>query len=163
MPSEDPRDGDPPAAPADGAGASDRETELLLQHRHDVETERITLLERVSKVRSGGLSLAIVLVLAVFLLQRFLYVASTERWTMAALPLLVLVATGLVDVLYYHPQVQAKARRVAFLEARLRESGGPWLIPDDPDQPEEIGRGLVIAYYLVPLVALVALALWRLL
>ena len=146
--------------PGDLRGDEEPTLDTLLQRRTSLAEDQARAFETVSKVRSGALTTAAVIFLAILLLERFLYLAQREQLLLSLLPALVMAGAGTLDLLLYAPRLLEQRAGVRALEEAIARRGGEQLAGPEPSAHTRT-RGVLWAYYLGTVAALLALALAR--
>lgn len=139
---------------AHASGGTAQTWQVLLDAQLRVE-ESATALRQNLMITAG------VLALATLILERFLFLTGPERLLVAVLPIVLLVAGGAVDLLWYDRRVRRFGDRIEQVEAEHPDR-------ERLQQAREQARGRsfprlgVVLYYLVPILVLGAVLAWRL-
>lgn len=136
-----------------------RTLDLLLKRRDGLEHARQEMLGSVTKLRSGTVTTGVVLLLAGILLQRFIYIATTERLFLGLIPLALILGAALLDLLHYRAQLTRLEDRVDQLDADIKARSQE-LLGGPEDRRRELDTWAIAGFYLLPALVAIGLTIW---
>lgn len=119
---------------------------------------QVRLEEQRSSLRASAIGGFVAVVLGSVLVRRFVFMTEPERWLLVAAPGAVMIAAGLLD----HVVLGARVRRLAELATELDADSTAARVRAEAVSPPRDGWAL-LAFYGVPAVLALGLAVWGLL
>ncbi len=136
-----------------------RTLDLLLKRRDGLEHARQELLGTVTKLRTGAVTTAVVLLLAGFLLQRFIYITGDGRLFLGLAPLALTIAAALIDLVHYRPRLTSMEDRIDRLDADIQVRGQD-LLGGPEDRRRELDTWAIVGFYLLPGLVILGVTIW---
>lgn len=121
---------------------------------------QLRLEDAATALRQNLMVTAAVLALATLIVERFLFLTTPELALVSLLPILLVAAGGLIDVFWYDARVRAVGDEIHRLEARANHADALSRARSEATGRRFSRRG-VVGYWLVPLLVLLALFVWR--
>lgn len=136
-----------------------RTLDLLLKRRDGLEHARQELLATVTKLRTGTVTTAVVILLAGFLLQRFIYITGDGRLFLGLAPLALIGGAALIDLVRYRSQLTGLEDRIDRLDADIEARGGD-LLGGPEDRRRELDTWAIAGFYLLPGLVTLGVTIW---